>query len=49
MQPLTTRPSRLAIVGLAGLVAVALTAGACSSSKSSSTTTNSSAPRPMRR
>jgi osmoprotectant transport system substrate-binding protein len=36
MQPLTTRPSRAAIVGLAGLVAVALIAGACSSSKSSS-------------
>ena len=44
MQPLTTRPSRAAIVGLAGLVAVALIAGACSSSKSSSTTSNSTAP-----
>jgi len=44
MQPLTTRPSRAAIVGLAGLVAVALIAGACSSSKSSSTATNSTAP-----
>ena len=44
MQPLTTRPNRAAIVGVAGLVAVALTAGACSSSKSSSTATNSTAP-----
>jgi osmoprotectant transport system substrate-binding protein len=31
----TTRPSRAATIGLASLVAVALTAGACSSSKSS--------------
>ncbi|MFI5040503.1 MAG: glycine betaine ABC transporter substrate-binding protein [Acidimicrobiales bacterium] len=36
MQPFTSRPSRAAIAGVAGLVAVALAAGACSSSKSSS-------------
>jgi osmoprotectant transport system substrate-binding protein len=40
MHPLTTRPSRAATIGLAGLVAVALIAGACSSSKSSSSSVN---------
>jgi len=41
MRPFTTRPSRAATAGLAGLMAVALIAAACSSSKSSSSSSSS--------